>query len=251
MQSIQASPPDSGVLPQPCVRSPNAALCALPYAPRDLSRSERRREDLYLFRSPKLGRRTELVGCLTLALALTFEFDATCEAYTERPRKLVVGDSTVELSFWTRHSRGLERFWLIVPVDETREPQSPRRAHRDAAALIDAAQAAQIRLEFVFEEDIKKKADAIHTFFRLLPYVQTVRDLPSAEALRQHVRTVFTTLERATFPQIESELRAFHVADVRAAVCDLIHRGELKLLDPTRLERFSVVIRTGGTHAPA
>lgn len=223
----------------------------LPFAPRALMRSERRREDVYLYTSPKAARRVALIGPLALAQALLFEFMRSCLAFVERPRRLCVNDGHIELSFWTRHERGLERFWLLVPADDTRGPGSLRRTHRESAAIIAAAQAAQLSLEFIFEEDVRKQAALVSTWFRTLPYVQTAAALPSRFSLREHVLEVFNNVEQATFEQIEGTLRAFHAVDVRAIVCDLIHAGSLMLVDPTHINRFSVVRRTEVVHAPA
>lgn len=211
------------------------------FTPRVLTRAERRREDLYLYRSPQLGRPVDLVGCLTLALALRFEFDPAVEEWVERPRTLATYSGSVELAFWTREPRDRERFWLIVAAADTLHAGSSRREHRRARDLFEAAQAACLSLEFVFEDDLKRQADAIGTWYRLLPYVQTAVDLPNRMALRLQVRSIFDSVERATFEQVEANLGSFHPADVRAVVCDLIHRGELALADLARLSRRSVV----------
>lgn len=219
---------------------------SLPFAPRPLTRREQRRYDLYLYQSPKADRRVELIGCLATALSLRFEFDPDVVAFIERPRTLEVNDGRVELAFWTRETRNRERFWLLVPADDTLNPRSSRREYRHARALVEAAQAAHLSLEFVFEEDMRKCAPTLSTWYRLLPYVQTARALPNRVVLRQQVRSVFDGLAQATLDQIEGTLHSFHSADVRAAVCDLIHCGELSLVDTSRLSRFSVVNRRGG-----
>jgi len=215
----------------------------LPFEPRVLTKSERRRGDLYVFNSPKLGRRVELIECVRMAVALRFEFNPLTLAYVERPRTLEVQGDPVEVDFWTREPRGRERFWLIVAIDDTLSPRSPRREYRRARALMEAAQHAQLSLEFCYEEDLQKDAASLGTWYRLLPYAQTALTLPNREALRNQVMAQFDTLTRASFDQIESALRGFHAADVRAITVDLVCTGQLALVDPARLTRFSVLER--------
>ncbi|OJY95738.1 MAG: hypothetical protein BGP25_13315 [Lysobacterales bacterium 63-13] len=217
------------------------AIC--PFDPRRLTPSERRHGDLYLFNSPKLNRRVELVSCLTTALALKFEFDPHVPIYVERPRTLTVRGGSVELAFWTVESRGRERFWLLVPSSETIDPQSPRRQCRASQALFEAAVAAHISLEFVFEDQLRRDAGALGACYRMLPYVQSAMVLPNRVALTEQVRAVFEDVPRATLKQIEDTLSGFHPADVRAITFALIHQGELALADPHRFGRFSIIQR--------
>ncbi|MFC4761755.1 hypothetical protein [Dyella koreensis] len=219
---------------------------ASPFSVRPLTRPERRRGDLYLYRSPKLSRTVELIGCVNTALALTLEFDPRVTAYVERPRKLTLASGTsIELAFWTRERKGRERFWLPVAASDTLHTTTPRREHRQARDIIEAAQIAHIDLEFFFEDDLRRQSAVLSTWYRLLPYVQTARTLPHRESLSQQIMAMFQILEKATVEQIELQLQAFHAADVRAVLFDLMHRGELAMHDPTRLGRFSVLTRRG------
>lgn len=213
-----------------------------PFSPRELSIGERKAGDLRLFNSPKLGRRVELLGPLTFLTALRLEFDPHVLGYVERPRMLEVLDRQVELHFWTRERRGLERFWLIVPNDEAIDPTSPRRAHREADAFIDAANRAHINVQFVFEDELVRDATRLTAYRRLLPYVQSAVDLSNREQLRERVRELFGLAPRATIEHVCAELRGFHRADVMASVADLVHAGELALASPV-LNRTSVIER--------
>lgn len=216
---------------------------SLPYEPRTLTKSERRRGDLHVFYSPKLGRRVELIECVRMALALRFEFDPQTLTYVERPRTLEVQGEPIELDFWTREQRGHERYWLIVAINDTVSPGSPRRNYRRARDMVEAARQAQLCLDFCFEEDLQKDAGALGTWYRLLPYAQTALTLPNREILRERVLREFDTLARASFDQIESSLRGFHAADVRAVVVNLVCDGLLALVDPKHLTRFSLIER--------
>lgn len=214
----------------------------LPFEARPLTRKEQRRGDLYLYSSPRLRRTIAVIGAMTLAMALELEFSTVTTAYVERPRLLRYRDSEVELSFWQREHTGRERFYLLVPdeVSET-EPKSRHRRHRDARDLIDAANAAGISLAFVFEADVLAKAASIATWYRLLPYVQTAHSLPHRQSIEGRLLESFVNQPRMSFDQCEAVLNGLHAADVRAVVCELIHRG-LLLIDPAKpLHRHAVV----------
>lgn len=229
----------SNLLPRSIV----ASAPPLMFQARTLSERERRRQDLWSFWSPKLAREIQVVGPMAIMQALMFELDPNVRAYVERPRTLEVDPTLVELDFWTTETRGLERFWLLVPNQDAIEPGTPRREHRRAVALIEAAQRAHLRLEFVFEHDLCRRAHEIHTAKRLLPYVQTAAKLPNRDALRDQIRGLFDNSERATIDQLCAEMRGFPAADVRAGLADLIHAGELALTNPRELTRFSVLER--------
>jgi hypothetical protein len=235
---------------RPSVKAPGEP--SPPFSPRALSRPERRRGDLYLFHSPKLSRTVELIGCLNMAIALRLEFDTQVVTYVERPRRLSLASGvTIEFAYWTREGKGLERFWLPVAAGDTlHHPTSSRREHRQARDLVEAAQAAHIAVEFLFEEDLRRQSATLSTWYRLLPYVQTAQTLPHRESLRQHLHALFRTQARATVEQLERELQAFQAADVRAAIFDLVHSGELVLMDSTRLGRFSVIAKRDSHEQP-
>lgn len=216
----------------------------LPFDARLLTRKEERRGDLYLYLSPKLQRPVAVIGAMTLTVALELEFSTTTAAYVERPRLLRYRDTEVELSFWQRECGGRERFYLLVSdAASDMEPKSRHRQHRDARDLIDAANAAGISLEFVFEADVLAKAASIATWYRLLPYVQTARVLPHRQSIEARLLEAFANQSRMTFDQCEAALNDLHPADVRAVICELIHRG-LLLIDPAKpLHRHTVLER--------
>lgn len=219
-----------------------------PFEPRTLTTSERKAGDLRLFDSPKLGRRIEVLGPLTFLAALRLEFDPQVLTYVERPRSLEVLDRNVELHFWSRERRGLERFWLIVPNDEALDPTSPRRAHREADAFVDAANRAHINVQFLFEDEIARDGPRLTAFRRLLPYVQSACALSNRQQMRDRVCELFDHVPRATIEHICGEMRGFHEGDVRAALADLLHSGYLSMAGP-QLSRFTVIERraTHGT----
>lgn len=214
----------------------------LPFEARPLTRKEERRGDLYLYTSPKLQRPVAVIGAMTLAIALELEFSTATTAYVERPRLLRYRDSEVELSFWQREHSGRERFHLLVSDEDSEmELKSRRRQHRDARDLIDAANAAGISLSFVFEADVLAKATSIATWYRLLPYVQTAHTLPHRQSIESRLLEAFAHQPRMTFEQSEAALSGLYPADVRAVVCELIHRGLLLIDTAKPLHRHAVI----------
>ena len=217
---------------------------SVPFQPRLLTKSERRKEDLYIFKSPKLGRNVEILQPLRLALALRFDFDPNTKVYVERPRTLQVRNHQIELGFWTRETRGRERFWLVVPATDTIQDANKVRQHRHWRELVDAANEASMSLEFVHEAELLAMATTIDCYFRLLPFVQTAVSLAHRYPLRDQVRQLFLSVEQASFDQIDAALNSFHPADVRAIVCDLIHAGELSVSTQSFLKGSTLISRS-------
>lgn len=223
----------------------------LPVAPRRLTADERRRRDVYCFRSPKLGRMLDVITALNAAHAFLFEFNPQILTYVERPRTLELPDRRIELDFWTREHGGRESYWLTIPNSQTEERSSSRREYREQLATVEAAQRSHIRVEFVYESYIERQASKLATWYRILPYVQTATGLSNRSIIAPQILQLFDTLERCTFAQIESALPAYHPADIRAVACWLVHRGDLDFNNPERLTRFSVLERGRGCHGRA
>jgi hypothetical protein len=215
----------------------------IPFTSRLLTKSERRKEDLYIFKSPKLGRNIEVIGPLRLALSLKLDFNPDTTVYVERPRTLLVRNKQIELGFWSREVRGRERFWLVVPATETIQDANKVRQHRHWRDLVDAANEASIGLEFVYESELLAMSTSICCWFHLLPFVQAAQSMLHRHPLRNEVRTVFETISQASFSQIEQALPSFHPADVRAITCDLIHAGELEISTNSSLQTTTIVRR--------
>lgn len=220
------------------------AATDLPFRARPLTRKEQRRGDLYLYDSPKLGRTVSVIGALTLAIALELEFSHSIIAFIERPRLLKYGDEEIELGFWQRERSARESFYVLVPDNDV-EPRSKIRSHRDARALVGAANSAGISIEFLFETDILAKAASIGTWYRLLPYVQTAHTLPHHHSIEERLLEAFATQRRMTFAQCETALTGLHPADVRAVMSALIHRGILTI-DATKPLHAHSVVDVGG-----
>lgn len=213
---------------------------AAPFAARVLSRSELQRHDVYLYESPKLGRRLTVVRPAALALALELEFEPDVEVYVERPRMLPVETTRQELSFWTRSKRGLEQFHLLTTFPEGTSGQA-RAAARRREAIAAAARDAQIALHLLPEAGFLRQATQNANRLRLLPFVQTAAILPNGMDLCERILEIFRFQSRHSFYRIEQALCNCDPRDVRAATCALIHTGQLKIDWSVKLHLHSVV----------
>lgn len=216
------------------------ALDAGPHQPRQLSRSELQRLDVYLYESPKLDRRVTVVRPAALALALEFEFTADVEAFVERPRALQIDASHLELSFWTRSRRGLEQFHLLTAFAEGTSGAA-RAAQRKQEAIVSAARHAQIALRLIPEAQFLRRATENANRLRLLPFVQTAKTLPQQEDIRERVLELFRFQSRHSFYRLEQALGAFDPRDVRAVTCALVHAGRLRLDWSVKLHLHSML----------
>jgi hypothetical protein len=223
---------------------------ALPHVPRQLTAREQRDLDLWSYASPKLQRDVHVVGPLALIQGLDFEFDPDCLAFVERPRMLDVAGARVELDFWVRRRDGREQYWLLVPNDHATDATTPRRAHRHARALLEAADRAGIAVSFAFEHDLAQHHERFRVQRHLLGYVQDALQLPHRQALVDQLAAFFATAPRATIDQACAALPAFKRSDVCTVIADLLHRGALALANARELSRFSL-LEWRPSHAPA
>jgi len=211
-----------------------------PYAARELTRLQLQRQDIYLYESPKLGRRVTVVRPTALALALEFEFSPEIEAFVERPRILRVDGTGQELSFWTRTHRGLEQFHLLTAYPEGHTGPA-RAAARKRDAIVAAACEAQVALRLVPETQFLRRAVENANRIRLLPYVQTAHELAQADELRERMLALFQLQNRHSFYHLERTLAEYDVRDVRAVTCSLIHSGQLRINWTVKLHIHAVV----------
>lgn len=219
----------------------------LPFSARPLTPRERRRDDLYLYLSPKLGREVSLLHQGRLAMALELEFEPDVVAWVERPRLLSVGQSDIELCFWFRRKTGREGFQLFVDAKNSRtDPRSRIKTHRHARDLIDAANRAGISLEFVLEAHLLERTNRIRIWYRLLPFVQTATTLPHLASLERVTREAFSMQQKMSFLQLEQALKPHAGPDVRAVACHLIHSGFLHL-DSSKLLTSHTVLSIEAT----
>ncbi|WP_440222838.1 hypothetical protein ACQQ2N_17430 [Dokdonella sp. MW10] len=211
-----------------------------PFSPRLLTHHEQRRGDIYLFVSPKVHRQVAVFRPAALALALEYEFSPAVIDFVERPRRIASSMGETELSFWSRTKAGRETFTWIAHVPHTRQA-SPREEERRAEALRSAAQAAQITLSVVSEPHLCRQPLVNMNRLRLLPWVQTAKNLDHAEEIRLRVLEAFQFRPRLSFVQLESDLRAYDWRDVRAVASSLVHAGQASIDWTARLQPHSVL----------
>jgi hypothetical protein len=199
----------------------------LPYPPRPLTLRELQKQDIHSYYSPKRGELIRIASLARLGVALDLEWDPATELYVERPRKLQVGEAEIEFSFFHRLRSGREFLTLVVTVADAVRGSGGRHRHREAEAILSAAEAARLPLRFVLEPDVPPRSIRTTNQFRLLPSVQAAHRLANRQVVRQRILEAATARERLRIQQIEQQLGAFCVADVYCGVADLLHSGEL------------------------
>lgn len=215
-----------------------------PHAPRPLSPAEERREDIYVFQSPKNRRNVTVVEPTRLALALELEFDPSVTRYVERPRELTVGDQIVELCFWHETVEGEEQYDLLTSQKEA-TVHAVRRAERLTALTFEAAVKAGLPLRIRKTSHFLAGRIANTVRLQLLGYVQAAQALQSGLAVEQAVLQHLESTPRTTFYALERTLHAFQASDVRAHVCRMIHQGALSIEWTSRLSLGSALWRNG------
>lgn len=215
-----------------------------PFKPRSLTERELSREDVYLGRSPKLGRTVALVGIARLCFWLEREFDPATEVFVERPRQLELYEGrTVELDFWSRSSGGTERFWAMVGTDDSMISKGGIQP-KDAALWDQAAHRAGLSLSFVYESELERRAQRIANYMRILPHVQAARRVNNLPTIAGRVKELFAgALHSLSFLQIEGTLSGLHAQAVRMATCTLIHTGWLTFPQDLPLSGNTCLIR--------
>lgn len=213
---------------------------AVPFDPRMLTRTELLRLDVYMFDSPKNRRRVTVIRPAALAKALELEFTPEVPAYVERPRHLEVDKVRQELSFWWTTGRGLEQFCLLTAHPEGISGKA-RAAERRKEAIVAAGRDAQIALQLLPEASFLRQATQNANRMRLLPYVQTARQLASIDDVKARVLEIFEFQPRLSFFRVEQAINNLDPRSVRAATCDLIHEGKLALDLGTKLHLHTVV----------
>lgn len=200
-----------------------------PYTARDLTLAEVRAGDVHSFASPKEGGRLlRVVGLTRIAQSLLLEFEPSVVAYTPRPRMLQVGKERFEICFWLRERSGEERMLLIVPGARRAGAEgASRREHRRAEALIEAARAAHLPLQFVHEAELLAQGQRIALAYRLLPDVQSAVKLTNRGQLQDLILAVLAQHPRLRFSQVLAAADGYQPADVQCVLAYLLHAGLL------------------------
>lgn len=231
----------SAQLPQPLHNGQRRPMLA-----RELTPSQIKRGDVFMFFSPKEARRVTVLGPLQLAFRLQIEFDPTVAAVTERPRSILVGLEQVELHFWWQCLGGSEFYALIIPNAHTVPGTDGKRRPRQLDRLQAAARDASISLKFVTEDQLKDPASRIELCYQLLGICQSAKGLGSALILRHEVAGVVNRSGRITVQQLLGELGHFPRTHVQAALVELLHIGYLTTDASPRMSGRAHVWRAEG-----
>jgi hypothetical protein len=212
--------------------------------PRLLSHAEFKRRDVYRFISPKEGRAVDVCGPFELAFRLQLEFTPEVTAITERPRKLNLGTTPVELTCWWRERSGRERFALLIPDAETIPGSDGKRRPRQIERLRAAATDAGLGLELVTEDAVRLKTARIELYYHLLGFVQSARSLKSGLVIRREVLHVVSLYPRVRVEQVTTELARLPEDAVHIVIAELIYLGAIETDATARLCKQSLLWRT-------
>lgn len=215
-----------------------------PFAPRVLGHAEFRQRDVYRFYSPKEDRPVDVCGPFELAYRLQLEFDPDVTAIVERPRKLAMGLSRIELTFWFRERTGRERFTLLVPDVATLPGPDGIRRPRQIERLRAAARDSGISLEFVTEDAIKSKSARCELYYHLLGPVQSARALKAGLVVRQEVLRVVELYPRVRVAQVVGDLGHLPASHVHLVIAELLFLGAVKTDATARLTEHALLWRT-------
>lgn len=210
-----------------------------PFEARRLTLAELRAGDIHSYWSPKEGRLVRVSGLPSIALALLLEFDPNVVAFVERPRILCAGNDRYEISFWVRERSGVERMPLIVRSCDM-ERGKGRAGHRRAAALIEAATAAYIPLEFVLERDVLAQRAKIALAYRQLPSVQCATQLANRAQISDRIIAALDEFGRMRLAQLEAALGGYCEADLTCVLAYLLHQGQIQCNAEDRLRRSTL-----------
>lgn len=208
-----------------------------PHAPRLLTHRELIANDVHSYYSPKEQRDIRVIGIARVAQGLLFESDPNVVAYTERPRLLQVGNRSYELCFWYREKSGREHMRMVVLVNAQTPGSGTRRAHREAQALIDAAQAAYVPLEFVTEAELLAQGERVALAYRWLQDVTSAHAMPNRGHVETAVLNVFAQFGRQRLAQLLAAMPGYAEVDIQCVLASLLHDGRVWCDATDRIER--------------
>lgn len=214
-----------------------------PYQPRELTKKELLRENIHAYFSPKEQRWIRICGVANLVIGLQQEFAPFITGYVERPRMLSVGNDIYEFAFWARDRDGRETLLLLVAMCSSESISGGRRRHRQAEALLAAAEAANLPLQFVLESDLMAQGALLASHIRLLSGVQLAARLDNRAVLRDRIVEFVASQQRCHVSLVVRSLDQYSMSDVRLVVCDLIHAGLLEFARDQAWNDQSVVWR--------
>lgn len=211
----------------------------LPFSPRKLNKKELTTLDIYSYISPKAGRLVRVVGPIRLGYALLLEFDPAVVAYVERPRLIQSTQGLYEVDYWFTKRSGQESMVLLVEARAERVDSAGRRQHRAAEALLIAAEKANLPLSFVHEHELLTHQHSMCSALRLLPSVQIAGQLLNAYELRREILKLFEQFDVMRVEHVISAVPCGFAGDVRCVIAELLHRGELALVDSATVHQMS------------
>lgn len=202
------------------------------HQPCKLSQGEAVSRNLFVFYSPKNQRMVEVCEWIHLALALILEFDDQIRGYVERPLEVKISPKQiVHVAFFTESMGGQRRYLMAIPKAGTVGHAKEGAALRDRARMDAAAARAGVSFTYVTEQDLLAKHVQLRRYFKLLPYVQSVRRVLARGVIANAVKAYFATKPRASIGQLILAIDRYPRDQVRSVVAQMIHGGTLTFID--------------------
>ncbi len=206
--------------------TPRAPLPSLPDVPRPRLRARRNRFTYY---SPRNHRSVTVPDLLHLAIALTFELDATLVAYRERPGHFALSpDRQVTIAFWTHDHFGVERHYVFLPRPGAHAASTGAMRASDREALDAIAARDGLHLHYLLPEDNAPLAHWI-TVLELLACLPAYDTLITRSSIREQLQAQLHVTPRATLAQL-IERMPYPVESVRAVVAAMVLDGDARVL---------------------
>ncbi|CAE1136378.1 MULTISPECIES: hypothetical protein [Xanthomonas] len=204
---------------------------SLNYTPRQLTRGQRSRQEVFVYQSPRNRRVVTVADPAHFALGLILEFDSAVRAYVERPRQLQLSLKTsVDLSFWSHMANGSQQFHLLIPTARTARSSSGVVMLPAREELIEIGVRNGVLLTCMTELELTSSLARVAVCYELLPLVWDSERIIARAAIAEQVKELLGRAPRLNLASLISAL-SYTAHQTRATVAWMIHQGILALVD--------------------
>ncbi|CAD7716538.1 hypothetical protein LMG31886_21570 [Xanthomonas hydrangeae] len=195
--------------------------------PRKMSSSEFYRSNVFIARSPRLGRRVELVSSQYEAW-LFIEFDPQIEWFCERPPMeidlLPLERKVQPLDFWVVTRTG-EQYGVLIYHEKSMSARG-----RSLDLIGRSIDRANIRCQLWRADDMQKRLVHLRNLKQLLPLVlmPAAHSEGMAERLLSYLKWAAAACSPATWSDVIAHLGSEIVGEANCLIARLIHSGQIK-----------------------
>lgn len=195
--------------------------------PRKMSSSEFYRSNVFIARSPRLGRRVELVSSQYEAW-LFIEFDPQIEWFCERPPMgidlLPLEGKVQPLDFWVVTQTG-EQYGVLIYHEKSMSARG-----RSLDLIERSIERANIRCQLWRADDMRKRLVHLRNLKQLLPLVlmPAAHSERMAERLLSYLKWAAAACSPATWSDVIAHLGTAIAGEANCHIARLIHSGQIK-----------------------